>query len=99
MKDPFKLIINIVKTLLNYKTFAQVAENFTAAAPTLRDLGEKRGVLMGSALNMWHVKLDEKYDENFKREYAIATAESDCKWNAIRPSQDEFKLDACVEHF
>ena len=60
---------------------AQVAENFTADAPTLRELGEKKGVLMGSALNIWHVLLDKQYDENFKREYAVATAESDCKWH------------------
>ena len=79
--------------------FAEIAENNVTSIPPLRDLGESRGILMGSALNMWHVQLDERYDENFKREYAIATAESDCKWGVIRPSQGVFNLDRCVDHF
>ena len=77
-------------------TSAMVA-TFGAAA-TLRELGDELGVLMGSAINMYHAE-DQKYDEYFKSEHSIAVATYECKMNIIRPTKDTWRLDRCVLAF
>ena len=57
---------------------------------------------MGSQFNIWHTEIGsdkDNYSQIFAAEYAIATAEASCKWHQIRPSQNEWKLDSCVNAF
>ena len=73
-------------------------ESFVKTATTLREAGLAKGVLMGSEFNLNH-KDDATYEDIFGAEYAIGTAENACKWGAIRPSQDEYNLQPCIDHF
>ncbi len=56
---------------------------------SLRQAGAAHGLLMGSCINLGDLQntSDPMYKVVIDREYAIMTAENECKWTAIEPSQ------------
>ena len=57
-----------------------------AAAPTLRDLGAARGVLMGTAVGSPTLLADPDYAATLAREYGGGVSENDMKWGPIHPA-------------
>ena len=73
-------------------------ESLSRSTTTLREAGQAKGVMMGAAFNLNYIS-DSNYANTFLTQYGIGTAENACKWGAIRPSQDKFNFDSCVDHF
>ncbi|MFN8038637.1 MAG: endo-1,4-beta-xylanase [Acidimicrobiales bacterium] len=57
-----------------------------AAAPTLRDLGAARGVLMGTAVGSPALLADPDYSATLAHEYGGGVSENDMKWGPIHPA-------------
>ena len=53
--------------------------------------------MMGAALNLNH-KSDANYTKTAAQQYDVITAENACKWSAMRPTYEDFKLDDCIKH-
>ena len=68
--------------------------------PTLRQLAEKAGILIGfaSANNFWSLPDSEKYIEIAKREFNILTPENQMKWDSIHPRPDSYNFDDADKH-
>jgi len=67
-----------------------------ATADTLRTLGNRVGVLMGSAVNMYQLEGDSRYEAYSTQHNSVVTAEYECKMNIIRPNENTWNLGRCV---
>ena len=57
-----------------------------AAAPTLRDLGAARGLLVGTAVASPGLLADPTYAATLAREYGGGVSENDMKWGPVHPA-------------
>ena len=66
--------------------------------PTLKELGDAQGIMMGARVHLNNYKEEEYYVEVFKREYSLGTAGGDyCDFASTEPKRGVFKLDDCIE--
>ena len=81
------------------KTFTTMLSENTGM-PTLRQLAEEAGILIGfaSVNNFWSLPDSEKYIEVAKREFNILTPENQMKWDSIRPGPDSYNFDDADKH-
>ena len=60
---------------------------------TLKELGESRGMYIGTAVgSVFHQKNDLMYYEVLKREFNMVVAENEMKFDTIRPSKDQYNF-------
>ena len=61
--------------------------------PTLRELAQERGFLIGAAVSLQHLDEDD-YRDTLKREFNICVPENAYKMASLRPSRDTFDFKA-----
>lgn len=59
---------------------------------SLRDLSEKHGIYVGTAVAIEPLRKDPLYRETLKREFDIVVAENAFKWSSLRPQKSKFNF-------
>jgi len=62
---------------------------------TLRQAAQHTGVYVGAIRNYQDSQQDSTYNSVLNSEYSLVTAENECKWGQIRPSQANFDFAQC----
>ncbi|MDQ3677573.1 MAG: endo-1,4-beta-xylanase [Actinomycetota bacterium] len=62
--------------------------------PPLRELGEKRGVLIGSAVRADVLRHNRAYRQLVAAQFSSVTAENEMKWAVVEPERGEFDFEA-----
>jgi len=64
-----------------------------AMEPTLRALAEKRGLLIGAAVDAEALRKEPAYRETLAREFSILTPENAMKFGAIQPDRERYTFE------
>lgn len=72
----------------------EMATNLEFKDNTLRTAAEGTGILVGTAMNYWHLG-DKNYADTAAREYNIITAEASCKMDQIAKGENNFNFKGC----
>lgn len=69
-------------------------------SPTLRSLGDKRSLLLGTAVELDPLRTDSTYREVLAREFNLLAPENDFKFRRLQPKRDRFnfsRLDILID--
>jgi endo-1,4-beta-xylanase len=80
------------KTLSSIGIVLALAISATCLAQSLREEADKRGILIGAAVNP-RLFNEGQYSATLVREFNMIEAENVMKWRAIRPSRDTFNFE------
>ncbi|CEM00715.1 unnamed protein product [Vitrella brassicaformis CCMP3155] len=67
------------------------AEEERDDVPYLRCLADRKGLLIGTAVNDWALRSgDAPYQQILQKQFNVVVAENACKWGSLRPSRSVF---------
>lgn len=84
--------MRINKLILGFVLLFLSGSICSAQSKPLRDLAEKRGVYIGTAVAITPLKEEPLYRQTIEREFNIIVAENAFKWGLVQPKKSKFNF-------